>query len=403
MSIREFGKQLLGRILLDGGFLSASSLEQALVEQKQTNELLGHILVRMGVVDPVDIKAALSVQNHLGNLEESIHFAAGVRQTLGSLLLMAGRITDKQLEQALVVQKKTGEMLGEVFTRNGILDPDQLNRLLAFQKNQADGSTTFNPFRLGEILVTTGYISRSQLDDALTKQSGTSRKLGELLVEDGYVAPHQISHGIRLQQRLITAALAAILACGSMTLTGCGSGGGDENGITQNNSSTVTASRAAQQALKSSYLTVTSDDYNLATPNFYYSTANESFLSIQANIAKNVTDIDTRNVIRIDVPKVNGAWPQLNKVFSIEASSQFEKFPGVILVFNGQPSTRSKVEQGTITFSSDSVASEQISGSFDVTITDYASETEPVSRHNLKGSFSFKMGEYGQIATQTAL
>lgn len=397
MSVRGFGKQLLGRILLDGGFLSGSDLEQALAVQKRTNELLGEILVRMGVVDPVDIKVALSVQNYLGSLEESIRVAAGMRQTLGSLLLMAGRITEEQLEHALDVQKKTGEKLGEVFTRKGILDPDQLDRLLAFQKNQADGSSSFNPFRLGEILVTTGCITRSQLDDALSRQSGTARRLGELLVEDGYVAPHLISHGIRLQQRLITAALAAILACGSMTLTGCGSGGGDETAITQNNASAVTAPRAALQTLKSSYLTVTSDDYNLATPNFYYSTANESFLSIQANIAKNVTDIDTRNVIRIDVPKVNGAWPQLNKVFSIEGGSQYEKFPGMILLFNGQPSTKSKVEQGTITFLSDSVASEQISGSFDVTITDYASETEPISRHHLKGSFSFRMGEYGQI------
>lgn len=395
MSIRGFGRQLLGRILLDGGFLSAGDLEQALAEQKHTNELLGQILVRMGVVDPDDIKAALSVQGYLGNLEESIRIAAGMRQMLGSLLLMAGRITEEQLEHALAVQKITGEKLGEVFTRKGILDPEQLDRLLAFQKNQEEGSPSANPFRLGEILVTTGCIIRNQLDDALAKQSGTSRRLGELLVEDGYAAPHHISHGIRLQQRLVTAALASIFACGGMTLSGCGSGGGTAGGISQINSSSVVVPQAPLLTLNDSFLTVTSDDYTLATPNFYYSTANESFWSIQANIARNVTDIDTRSVIRIDVPKVNGAWPQLNKVFSIEATSQFEKFPGVILVFNGHPSTLNKVEQGTITFLSDSVTSEHVSGSFDVTMTEYASETVPITRHRIKGAFKFRMGEYG--------
>ncbi|MBK5274819.1 MAG: hypothetical protein JJE30_07190 [Desulfuromonadales bacterium] len=387
-------RQLLGQILMDGGFLSSSNLVRALAEQKQTNELLGQILVRMGVVGPVEIKAALSVQDHLGNLEDAIRSAAGTRQMLGALLIMAGRITNEQLEHAIAVQKITGEKLGEVFTRLGILKVEQLDNLLAFQKNQTNGSTTSNPFRLGEILVTAGYITRGQLDDALLKQYSSAKKLGEVLVEDGYAAPHHVSHGIRLQQSLITAALAAILACGGLTLAGCGSGGGSAGGGV---SQVEKLPNEAGKTLTNSYLTVTSDDYNLAAPNFYYSTVNESFWSIQANIAKNLLDIDTRCVIRIDVPKINGGWPHLNTVFSIEDNPQFAKFPGQILVFNGSPSTMSKVEQGTITFTPDSVSSDHVSGSFDVTMTDYASETVPLPRHHMKGAFNFKMGEYGPI------
>jgi hypothetical protein len=401
MTLLEKGRQLLGRILLDGGFLSNRDLEIALAEQKRTNELLGEILIRMGAVSSDDIKAALSVQDYLGSIEESIRVAAGMRQTLGSLLFTAGHITDEQLENALTVQKTTGEKLGEIFTRTGILEPGQLDNLLAFQQNQGNGAPVYNPFRLGEILVTTGCISRVQLDAALAKQSGTSKKLGEVLVENGYLASHHISHGMQLQQHLITAALATILACGTMSLTGCGAGGGTDSGATQKSSSASTTSNTSQQALKSNYLTVSSDDYSLAIPTFYYSTANDSFLSIQANIAKNVTDIDTRCVIRIDVSRVDGAWPQLNKSFAIEDGAQLDKFPGMILVFNGQASSMNKVKQGTITFSADSTVSDRITGSYDVIMTDYASKTQPVSSHHLKGSFSFKVGEYGQI-TQTA-
>jgi len=385
-------RQRIGQILLDGGFLSSSELEKALAEQRHTNELLGQILVRMGVVDPVEIKAALSVQEHLGNLEESIRSAAGTRQMLGSLLIMAGRITHDQLEHAIAVQKITGEKLGEVFTRLGILKAEQLDNLLAFQQNQNSGTLSSNPFRLGEILVTTGYITRRQLDDALLKQASSSKKLGEVLVEEGSAASHQVKYGIRLQQRLITAALAAILAFSELTLSGCGGGGGGGEAPVPSPSATL---YSAEQAAKTGYLTVTSDDYNLAKPTFYYSTVNDSFWSIQANIASYVQDIDTRCVIRIDVPRIDGSWPHLNKVFSVEDNPHFEKFPGSILVFNGSRATLSKVEQGIISFAPDSITSEHVSGFFEVTMTDYGSDTLPLPQHHLKGVFNFKMGEYG--------
>ena len=395
MSAHEQNGQKIGQILLDGGFLSSFDLEIALAEQQHTNELLGQILVRMGVVDPVEIKAALSVQEHIGNLEEAIRSAAGTRQMLGSLLVMSGRISHEQLEHAITVQKMTGEKLGEVFTRLGILKKEQLDNLLAYQQNQSSKTPSSNPFRLGEILVTTGYITRKQLDDALLKQATTSKNLGEVLVEDGYAAAHQIKHGARLQQRLATAALAAILTFSELSLSGCGSGGGGGAPAEV----PVTSQFGSEQTAKTGYLKVTSDDYNLATPTFYYSTVNESFWSIQANIARYVQDIDTRCVIRIDVPKINGDWPLLNKEYSIEDNPNYEKFPGIILVFNGSPSTMNKVEHGIISFAPDSVTAKHVSGFFEVTVTDYGSDTLPVPRHHLKGNFNFKMGEYRQAET----
>jgi hypothetical protein len=398
MPAHKQSRQNIGQILLDGGFLSSTDLEMALAEQQHTNELLGQILVRMGVVDPVEIKAALSVQEHIGNPEEAIRSAAGTRQMLGSLLIMAGRISHEQLEHAIAVQKISGEKLGEVFIRLGILKEEQLNNLLAYQQNQSSETPTSNPFRLGEILVTTGYITRKQLNEALLKQATTSKNLGEVLIEDGYAAAHHVKHGVRLQQRLVTAALAAILAFSELSLSGCGGGGGGGGGETAN-TTPVTTQYSSDQAAKTAYLTVTSDDYTLAAPNFYYSTINESFWSIQANIARYVQDIDTRCVIRIDVPKINGSWPLLNKKFSIEDNAQYEKFPGTILVFNGSPSTMSKVEHGIISFAPDSITSEHVSGYFEVTMTDYGSDSLPVPHHHLKGDFNFKMGEFRRAET----
>ncbi len=48
-------KILLGRLLVDGGFISPVDLERALETQKHSNEMLGEILIRIGVLDPAEL------------------------------------------------------------------------------------------------------------------------------------------------------------------------------------------------------------------------------------------------------------------------------------------------------------------------------------------------------------
>lgn len=70
-------------------------------------------------------------------------------------------------------------------------------------------------FRLGEILVATEQITRKQLEDVLAHQKISKRKIGELLIEAGYAKPHQIDYGLHVQQKLVTAALVAVLSMAS--------------------------------------------------------------------------------------------------------------------------------------------------------------------------------------------
>ena len=205
-------KRLLGRVLVEGEFISRGDLERALEQQKRTNEKLGEALVGMGVLDPVDLAAALSVQGELGSVHDALRAAAGVRQLLGELLLSAKRITAEQLDRALEEQNRTGERIGEILVSRGHLSRGELSTVLAFQENQGRGAELPSPFRLGEILVATGQISREQLDRALARQRRTRKKLGELLVESGDVAPDQVSRGLAIQKKLVTAALVAALS-----------------------------------------------------------------------------------------------------------------------------------------------------------------------------------------------
>ncbi len=387
-------KRFIGQILIDGGFLPRQNVEAALEEQKKTNELLGQVLVRMNIIDPADIKVALSVQEHLDRVEDAVKIAAGVRRLLGDLLVQAGRITSEQLERAISDQKRSGEKLGEVLVRQGLLTKRELYGVLDFQQNQGNAKPVPGPLKLGEILVSSGTISRRQLDDALLKQTGSRKKLGEVLIEEGYAKPHHIKHGIHLQQMLMTAVLVALLAA-------CGSGGGSSQASsgsttaseTTGTSSAITAATVDQNLAHINYLTVTDDEYGLVKPNFYYSTNNDAYWSIQANVAENVWDENFRTVIRIDIQKSdNGVMPSIGgKTFAIEDNSQYEKFPGIFLVFNGERSTLKKVSQGTISFSPGSTATEA-TGDFDITLTDNDSTLVPPPEYHLKGIFNFKMG-----------
>jgi len=205
-------KRHIGRILLDGSFLSQNDLDSALKEQGCTKELLGQVLVRMGILKAGDVSAPLLVQQHLGNIEDAVKIAAGERQLLGALLVQSGYISDEQLGSVIAEQKRTGERLGEVFLRLGMLTERQLKALLDFQSNQEVAHVS--PLMFGDLLVATGHITRKQLQSALAQQASSHKKLGEVLVEAGYVTPGNVSYGVRLQKMLLSAVLAAIISLG---------------------------------------------------------------------------------------------------------------------------------------------------------------------------------------------
>lgn len=210
--VHTTGRRLLGRILLDGEFISPQDLDAALAEQKQSNERLGEVLVRMGALERKDLDVVLAVQADLSSKKDAKNIAAGVRQLLGELLLQARIITPLQLDSVLKEQQQTGEKLGAILVRFGFLTPEELETLLAFQQHQEGGAAGSRRLRLGELLVASRQITREQLEDVLARQKLTKKKIGELLVEAGYVERQQIDYGIQLQRKLVTAALIAALS-----------------------------------------------------------------------------------------------------------------------------------------------------------------------------------------------
>lgn len=186
----------------------------------------------MGALYPADLKAILPLQGHMASLEDSVKAAAGVRKLLGHLLLKAKRITPRQLETALKEQRVSGDKLGEVLVKQGLLTANELNVVLAFQNNQSSDGSVSGHLRLGEILVTTGHITRQQLKEVIARQKHSDKKIGELLVEQGCLQPQQIEYGLQLQQKLVTAALVAALSMANMPMVQNAYAGSSSSSIT---------------------------------------------------------------------------------------------------------------------------------------------------------------------------
>ncbi|MFQ5465563.1 MAG: hypothetical protein ACE5EI_06520 [Thermodesulfobacteriota bacterium] len=205
-------KRPLGRVLVEGGFISPGELEAGLAEQAKTGETLGTILVARGALSRRDLKAALSAQTRLASLDDALQAVSGQGRMLGELLTLANRVSAGELREALEEHSRTGKMLGEVLTSRGLITADELEAVLAFQRNLRCKATSGSGFRLGELLVATDHITCEQLQDALHRQRASRKKLGTVLVEAGYAEKRHIDYALKLQRKLLAAALASVIS-----------------------------------------------------------------------------------------------------------------------------------------------------------------------------------------------
>jgi adenylate cyclase len=116
----------------------------------------------------------------------------------GAILVGMGLATPSQIEEALALQKTNGMRIGEALVSLGYVNRDELKRALLEGFGLADRKE--RP-RLGEILVTLKYITEVQLDEAVSRQGVDQRPLGDVLVDLGYCTHKAIYEALALQQK----------------------------------------------------------------------------------------------------------------------------------------------------------------------------------------------------------
>jgi predicted transglutaminase-like cysteine proteinase len=164
-----------------------------------------------------------------------VRLAAGAPARIGALLVQGQRLRAQGLHNCLGEQERTGARFGEVLVRQGQLSVAERDAVLAFQRVQR-GVVPGDPgLRLGQILVATGDITREQLDAALERQKSEGGPLGEAVLATTSVPKRRLLAALRLQRKLVTAALRLALSVASVSpvamLAACGAMGPAQESI----------------------------------------------------------------------------------------------------------------------------------------------------------------------------
>jgi hypothetical protein len=156
---------------------------------------------------------------------------------LGEHLVDRGFIVPRELQAALAEQERTGGKLGEILVSHGAITGSQLTRVLVGQAGlrledlEVEAAPPTRPTEgregegepwrpLGRVLVDRGALAEAELEEALQVQRYTGRRLGEVLVERGYVTAQAVvsavieQHGLE-EQTLSAAVVATPLSAAS--------------------------------------------------------------------------------------------------------------------------------------------------------------------------------------------
>jgi hypothetical protein len=120
--------QRLGDILMKSKRLSKRELGSAVGEQRRTNEKLGEVLLRMGLIDDLELSAVLTLQDEFKHGDPM-----AVRLLLGEILIASKRLSRHQLADALATQKVSKKQIGQVLVDLGFVSKFDLRNALKIQ------------------------------------------------------------------------------------------------------------------------------------------------------------------------------------------------------------------------------------------------------------------------------
>ena len=132
-----------------------------------------------------DVHRARSTNPPVGSGKEKLYSGPIPNRKLlfGHFLYYAGIVPFRSVIQALVWQRGQRPRLGEIGCRSGLLDRNDVLRILKSKNG-------YKPF--GQSALDLGLLSGEELDGLICRQKRMQRRLGEFFVEKRILSPEQI-------------------------------------------------------------------------------------------------------------------------------------------------------------------------------------------------------------------
>lgn len=183
----------LGTLMLSKGLVSPVQLQEALSMQPQIKKPVGDILVnQLKACSAAELQTAVKTQRALNVMLPEADM-------LGELLVARKKVTRTDMLQALAdEQTKRRVPLGEVLINMGLISHQDLQGVLGWQSHKKRLIQT-GVARLGELLVSQQALTTQQLGEALKSQVLDTRPLGQILVSKGFCTPEQVLSALEAQ------------------------------------------------------------------------------------------------------------------------------------------------------------------------------------------------------------
>lgn len=175
----------LGNFLLKTDTITKTHLEEALRIQQRGRQVLGELLVSMGLCSATDIENVIQFQREVRETHRS-----GVEK-LGSILIHAGKVPPTKVDEAVKLQSIGRQPFGAILVALGACTADDIMEALDMQqkwraKDRSPGD------RLGEVLIGQGILTEQQLEQPLLEHMRDEKPLGRILIDRGICTPEQI-------------------------------------------------------------------------------------------------------------------------------------------------------------------------------------------------------------------
>lgn len=215
----------LGNYLLKTATITKAHMEEALRIQQRGRQVLGELLVSMGLCSAQDIENVIQLQKEVRETQRS-----GVEK-LGSILIHQGKVPAPKVEEAVRLQAIGRQPFGAILVALGACTADDVMEALDIQQKWREQQRPAGD-RLGEVLVQQGIISEKQLEEPLLEHMREEKPLGRILIDRNVCTPEQIIGALSQRDfRRQTDFLDFVIACTAGGWTEAAAGQLEEGGL----------------------------------------------------------------------------------------------------------------------------------------------------------------------------
>ncbi|MFN8576442.1 MAG: C39 family peptidase [Candidatus Sericytochromatia bacterium] len=213
---KNLNHDLLGQLLLRVGLISKNDIDYALKKQSETKKPIGEIFKSDFKINNSQIQDLVSIQKF-----QEDNKAVIINDKIGQVLKKIGFINQKQVNNILEEQKISKKLFGNIMLEKEIISEKLFEDIVKASSGNEKSLRNLKNRRIGELLVDLRYINQNQINECLSEQNKSNKKIGEIALQKGFLIKKQLEKVVNIQKKIASLLIVSVLS--TNLLVACGS------------------------------------------------------------------------------------------------------------------------------------------------------------------------------------